>query len=174
MIHDDPFAANDMSTLLPRVKKSQEENKDNSNQTSNKDDEIVETYGSFVDSDKKTVVPLTPKKAKFSKEGITGFILSLAGLYGAIICFYLTFFFTAFDSSFFKAIGLFFLFIHLGLEIFALCLCNIGAKRAEYRVFCFIGRGVSIFSICWIGFVLLALILMGLGKGSTEVFGRYL
>lgn len=119
-----------------------------------------------------------PKKSKFSTEGIAGFIISIVALYMGIVS---GVFITAFseivnsDSIVIESIGIILLILNLAASIVALCLCNIGAKKAEYRVFCFIGRGISIFSICWLGLILLGISAGTLADGfSSETFGRYL
>lgn len=150
---DDPFAANDLSDVVPASK------------TEASDAENVKSEEKKSDTKNKDVQNQESKKSRFSSEGITGFILSLASLYGALIGLGMAVLNYKIDSTLTRALTIFILILNLGAEIIALCLCNIGAKKAEYRVFCFIGRGISIFGIVCIAIIILSFSsIAGLGK----------
>lgn len=121
-----------------------------------------------------SVEPDEPKKSKFSTEGVVGFGLSIISFYMSVISFVIAMTGIAAEVKFIGILGICFMAGALICSIVALCLCNIGAKKAEYRVFCFIGRGISIFIICWTAIMLIctvAILLIGL---DTNNLGTYL
>lgn len=144
MENEDAYEANNMNNVVFGAKKTESKKEDN------------------------------PKKTKFSAEGIVGFAMSIATFYMGVISFVIFIFGLAYESDFVEILGFCFMAGSLISSVAALTLCNIGAKKAENRVFCFIGRGISIFAICWIALMIISSgVLLGIGFTSEDL-GTYL
>ncbi len=169
MINEDPFEANNIDNIVPLTKKNQNENPQDSAYQNNTiiTEEHSESTKIF------SVEPEEPKKSKFSTEGVIGFGLSIISFYISVISFVIAMTGIAAETRFLGILGMCFMAGALICSIVALCLCNIGAKKAEYRVFCFIGRGISIFTLCWTAIMLtlvVAIVGIGLNTNDLELF----
>ncbi len=154
---NDPYAANSMNNILTATRTH------NSSDSSGSQSQSY-TNGSYQSSN--SYGP-EKKENRFSTEGIIGFVLSIVSFYATIFCIFFFSLGDAFGSGAFSGsysgpsmISRFAVLLCLAGSITALCYSNIGAKKARLRVFCFIGRGISIFGICYTALILLIMMMV--------------